>query len=109
MKHDTKKSDKAEAQKQGKPWAIAGKYQSYDEAIVVKEQLEEAVTTGTVLGKQYKIQRMRDPACFVIKARTNPEFQEQEEKKAKVKKKTKTSENTKRSGKPQRTKKDTKK
>jgi len=109
MKYDTKKSEKVEVQKQGKPWAIAGKYQSYDEAVVIKEQLEEAVTRGDVLGKQYKIQRMRDPACFVIKARTSPEFQEQEEKKAKVKKKAKTSGNTKRSGKPQRTKKDIKK
>ncbi len=109
MKYGTKKNEKAEDQKQGKPWAIAGKYQSYNEAIVIKEQLEEASARGDALGKQYKIQRMRDPACFVIKARIDPELQEQEEKKAKVKKKTKTSENTKRSGKPKRTKKDTKK
>ena len=103
-----KKNENNEVQKQGIPWAIAGKYQSYDEAIVIKEQLEEAVARGDVLGKQYKIQRMRDPEHFVIKARTHPEFQEQEKASAKAKKKTKTSENTTRSGKPRRTKKDQK-
>jgi len=108
MSQDLKKNEKNEAPKQGKPWAIAGRYQTYNEATTIKGQLEDAVAQDNTSGKQYKIHRMRDPECFVVKTRIHPDFQEKENKKPKAKKE-KSTENTKRSGKTRRTKKDDKK
>ena len=107
MKYDVKESEKKEPHKQGKPWDNAGRYMTYVEASAAKEQLEEAVAQGDVLGKQYKIRHMRDLECFIVKSRTDPEFEEQE--KALQKKKRANKSGTKKSGKSRRSEKGDKK
>ena len=80
---------KKEVQTPGRPWAIHGKYSTHSEAKIVKEQLEEGSIKGDVPPKrQYKIKRMRDPECFVIKTRVHPD-EVQEKTKSKKKKSTK--------------------
>jgi len=105
MSNNLKKDEKKEEPKQGKPWSVAGKYQTYDEAALIKEQLEEAVTRGDVTPvKQYKIKRMRSPEHFVIKSRIDPDAKEEKQKTSK-KKRSKKSE-TDKAKKPRRAKKE---
>ena len=77
--------------KQGTPWKIVKKTNTYDDATAYRDGILESWAKENLVDMQIKIRRMNEPAGFTIRTRLDPEVAEKrkQEKSSKSKSKKK--------------------